>query len=679
LALGALGEGALLDLAREWAPALADAERRRAVARSSGSPWRLRQALSGGGTGLEGADLLSGVPARATELLEVLSLLEVPLPLEELGRAVAVPDPPVLEQLERRGLLERTPGGCRLHGVAGAILRPSLGERAARQWAQPLAAELARSGDPPATVEAVRLYLGHGRVGEALDLLGREGERCFAAGYAPRLWAALEPIADERLAHWRLRCAVEIGDPAALSRISLPARPAPAERLLWARALFLAARFAESEEAAGATQDQASAAGNASLAVDAGLVRAQSLWFLGRPQEARALLGRLAPTGRGQAALLDAYAARCLERLGEYAEAVRLAERAADTLLALAPPLRWVVLYELAASFFSMGRIRSAARVLAEGGVHGPDESLALHKTRYTLLCRAGVALGSGDLGDARLLLERLRPFAERSSMLHPIITAIELLRRSLAGEFEGDVEAVEQLVAAAQSAGNVYFYYAAMVMRAYLAALRAWPDVDLPEPARALAASGFDAGFLQVSLLQHRVRRGDDLRAEARAWVERVPEVVGLHVIARSVAAQAALVAGDPEGALGDAMAAIRVAGELGLHFLLEADARQILCEILLVAGRRAELAQAAGRLLAMAEAAGSLRFTLEAKLLLFGASEEVPAPAVLEDLAGRSHAAPGLPLVLVGAVFRQAAERKPNQGVVPTNEASIQLMGGG
>jgi hypothetical protein len=203
-------------------------------------------------------------------------------------------------------------------------------------------------------------------------------------------------------------------------------------------------------------------------------------------------------------------------------------------------------------------------------------------------------------------------------------------------------VEALEQLVADAQNAGNVYFYYTAMVLRANLATLRAWPDPDLPEPARALAASGFDPGFLQVSLLQHRIRRGGDLRAEARAWVERIPDTVGLHVIARSVAAQATLVAGDLEGAMDEAIAAIRVAGELGLQFLLEADARQILCEVLLLAGRRAQLAQAPGRLLAMAEAAGSLRFTSEARLLSLGATDAAPPPAVLEELANQSHAAP-------------------------------------
>lgn len=159
LALAPLPAAELRAILQEVQPGLGVDEATRLVTRAQGSPWRLLQLSVGAddGGGPE-ASLLALSPA-SQSLLRTLALLPTSVPAEVLGKATRLPGPEVLESLARRGYLELSARGVRLHDAARALVTATLEADERSQRLARLRAALAESSDPAAAAAARALSL----------------------------------------------------------------------------------------------------------------------------------------------------------------------------------------------------------------------------------------------------------------------------------------------------------------------------------------------------------------------------------------------------------------------------------------------------------------------------------------------------------------------------------------
>ena len=233
---------ALARLARVIHPRLRPALIRKLALAAHGSPWELLQldpvTLGWGQNARTSPDAL--LPPGATELLTLLGQFERPLQLETLNHLGAAAKPSVALRLERRGLIERTTAGIRLHDCARKEFEASGGDANTAA----LAGALATTDDANAQIEALRLFAEGGDARAAAKLLDERGGRLIADGHAGDLLASLGISPPRGLQAWQLRLAVIVGDPAFLAAIDGTRLSTAEERLLFARGLFLRSEFA---------------------------------------------------------------------------------------------------------------------------------------------------------------------------------------------------------------------------------------------------------------------------------------------------------------------------------------------------------------------------------------------------------------------------------------------------
>ncbi len=159
LPLAPLQAAELRALLHDVQPELSADEAAAIVSRAQGSPWRLLQlSLGTDDGGGPDASLLALSPV-AQGLLRTLALLPTSVPVAALAGATRLPTPEALESLARRGYLELSARGVRLHDAARSLVLGSLepGERAQRLAR--LRAALAAARDPAATAAARALEL----------------------------------------------------------------------------------------------------------------------------------------------------------------------------------------------------------------------------------------------------------------------------------------------------------------------------------------------------------------------------------------------------------------------------------------------------------------------------------------------------------------------------------------
>ncbi|MFT3765371.1 MAG: hypothetical protein QM820_07645 [Minicystis sp.] len=304
LPLGPMKDADLARLARALIAPGAPAAVRRVIAFAAGSPARVRQALTEDEAAAPGAEALPLAPA-TIRFAQALALVGVPVP-EPLVLSL-LPDPgESLEALEQQSLIERTAPGVRLHDLARAALPPPEDSREWRDLRIRAGSALARAKEPALALRGLALLLGAGRPDEVAAALGSAGEDLLARGYAASLWKILEDAApaapssagegggpSRSLEHWRLRCAVVLGDAAVLSKVRPPGGDEPEVRLLWAELQLAGGRL---EEAARVAAALASAAGSdANRAFRAGLVHARCLLNGGHIEEGLARSTRSRP------------------------------------------------------------------------------------------------------------------------------------------------------------------------------------------------------------------------------------------------------------------------------------------------------------------------------------------------------------------------------------------------
>ncbi len=641
--LGAMRDADLVRMARR-ARRLSIGEATRAARGAWGSPWRLLQRIAVRGVAIgsdsdasseSGSDSATatatdsasasasaadaaalGVSPDLRRFLVRLSVVQVPVPRASLEAIAKPPEP--LDSLLRRGLIEASGGGVRVHDVVRGILPPARGGEfeSARLRA---GSALAASGDPAAVVEGVRLLLDAGRPEEAARGLHDRIERLLDQGFGPRLWERLAGEAHPALASARLRCAVDLGTADAIARIDRPAGEDLGDRLHWARALRFSGDLKGAAEVAARVQE---GAGGGPLGFEAGLLHCRCRIVLGAAEEILERAGRLVPRSIDDEARRDALVAQALTYLGRTGEATAIARTLRASFPRLAPNARLEVGGGIARVFYDATLLAEADEVL-DGILDalGPSAPFRSHG-RMALHLKTYLAQDRGRLVEARRLLARL---ATESSFLRASARSVEATIRLAEGTLDGLDDFLNGSVADAEGMGNRNYRDMADGMRVRLAtvlgrrrALTVDPPDDTPDPTI--------RAFRALWEIQNAVRHGATPSQPFPAPRD-LASNVEVRVLARCVAAERAFLDGDADGARADARTAVDWAREAGLA-LAEADALLVLCDLLL-AGNGDGLPAALRRLSAIAAQLPSARLAGEAR---FHAAALEADPAALE-----------------------------------------------
>ncbi len=640
LKLGALPDADLRSLARILDPACDVPKAKRAAAAAEGSPWRLRESLDGRG-GIDGLETKD----HGREFVRALARLEVSVP-EDVVRQLtpqgeAAPD---VSELERHGLVERTAQGVRVHQVARDRLSqhsqgPNADSVSDAHWRVQTATILGARDDAAMQLQALRLLLEAGRIGELRTHLDRSFHALLAGGFAIALWSVLADVDDPALETYRLQVALELGDRDALARVRAPAVGSTLDRLLWASAVLAKGRFAEAIPLAEAAHREAHSKGDRALAFRARFVHAQCLGNLGRLAEALSMLEALdgdeLPDLESRARR-DGFAAQLLSLLDLPERAIAAADAARRHLFELPWPERGHIGVRVARALYNLGRFRDAEAVLARLSVGDTEGSVRFDVGRTLRFLRACLAHDRGDHERARAELVALEPYVGPTSLLR----ANTLIARGNVAAMAGDLETLHAVL------GEL----SAMELSAHLAEERAGLSVRgclLRRKALELAPeSTRDTSFFGKLADLHRLRLelhvGARAPAEVLASLEKLlDESVRLHpeqrVMARLIRAEARLAGGDGRGGLADVAATLADAAEheFPLH---EVEARSVHCDVLLVLGDHASLQTATSGLLARARTIPSARLVALAELASALAAPRVDH-ALLERLA-TSHA---------------------------------------
>ncbi len=615
IALGAMEEDELATLAQR-VRRLGAAEARAAARRAAGSPWRL---LQDGGE--EDSPGLSGALAA---FLAVLAEVQVPVPRAAIATIATPPEP--LDVLVRRGLLEASGGGFRVHDVVRGLLPRGAPASAARRRTGHALVVL---DDPAALLEGVRILLEEGCVDAVAGALATRMDALLAGGYGPRLWSFLQARAELPLASARLRCAVDLGTEDVLVRIPEPPPDAPlADRLEWARARRLVADLAGAAEVAGRVRAEAERAGEAALAFEAGLLRVRCRIVLGDAEAVFEETKTLSPPTPEDGARLEAFVAQVLSYLGRLDEAIARASAISIDKLPLEAAVE--VGCGVARVLYDGTRLSAAdallARVLARLG----PSALFRHQGRVALHTRAYIAQDRGHISEARALLKRLEPMTRGAGYLRGSLHSVELTLALAFGDLDGLDDSLAAWMVDAERGGNKNYVYSAAGLRVRLATLLGYstPAAALvpgqpPDPTiRAMGA---------LLRLQNDARHGASQSRDAFPPPRELASNLELGVLGRLVAAEWALLSGDPAGALADARTAVEWAREAGLG-LAEAEARPFLCDVLVHLGRTDEHGAATKATEALADRLPSARLAAEAA---FHRALLDAEPAGLEPLA--------------------------------------------
>ena len=631
LPLKAMGEAELTELARYLAPTSAEADLHRAVNAASGSPWLLAQYLETGQAGVEltRERLLENLPPQVEPFLFVLSLLRIPVSPVILGGLTTVPDEAVLAQLERRGLVQRFETGLRLHDVVSGHLFPLAAMMDDSGRREAIAAALETVGDPELVVEAARLLSNAGALDALADLLQRRAEELFAHAHAPRLWAVIGGVRDERLLHHQLRCAAEMGNPTALASVREPSDPGPWERLAWAQMTYAQGNVARARALAGELHAIARDSKDEQLAVESALLGARCLLHDAQPELAIRELDLATTEEPGLAFRRDALRVRCQSVESDpmidkrIAELLRRGEAAVDGLDGL---------HDLALALYDLGRHERADEVLDALVATPRGGRASLLVSRKALLLRARIRLVTGSIPEASDLLESVRPYARTASLLRPFLIELDSTRRLLIGDLEG----LETQLQIAQREGEgidrrLTQRIATLLERLGIA--RGQAPVEALAPALLSAPTPtLDAHSLVLLRLRRACRHGVDAGLLAPA----AASDASARVHALLLRCDEALVRGDVALAVETSQHARAEAARAG-NRVLELDALSAVCDALLLAAQ-AELHSAAAReLLDLARALGSARGRLEAELNMRHAH-----PATLERIAACDQVAP-------------------------------------
>lgn len=643
------------------APALEPVQRERLVTAARGSPWRLQQELvaSAEGVALETGSDLSQLSASERSLLIALCRAAVPLSDAQLAAMGIECRQDSLRRLQERGMLERQGEAYRAHELVREELQRSAlcAPDPAFDWQ--VAAALIDSEDVDAALAALRLLNELGLEARIAGVLDRRGQAWIQRGYGRSLWQLLERTSGPELERWRLRVAVEAASAKDLVVLAPPTSEAVQDRLLWGSVLFRRGQFEDALKIADAVvtdlgDAEISAEQREELGFEAALLLAGC--YVNTSQWARAAEAFRAFPGHDPASFAkkSLLLARSWTLAGERALADQQLEAVSAALPSLSAELQVEVKCSLASALYEVGRVGEASRLLEEVD-SGPAPALYSEQGRQALFARASVEHARGNLDTCRDLLAMLWPFVGSVSMLRPHMSLLDSRCRYFLGELNGLDEALSEVSAYGRRVGASNLSCVAENYRLLLAV-----DFGRSSEAVALECPVSDPQSLNARMFHlYRLRArmhvpADAAEPAASARVEPTEATVSdilqrvhrtefpkVGVVNLGVAAEAALLASQPERALELVDEAIELALELDLGVAL-GSTRAGRCDVLCVLGRRDELRQEAERLMAVGDQLGSLRTQLDAEFFAAIASSEQPDIALWGRLAGQTTVAP-------------------------------------
>jgi len=631
--LDGLDEGALTQLARALVPDLSEADLRGAVTAAAGSPWSLQQQLASPGVGDANRRLLGLVPDGAMALLETLASVDAPLPLEALRSLTPPPPEDVIRALERRGLVQRAYGRYRLHDVVRRTLRAS--PAGGRAIASSLELDPPRPApqDPEALLDDVHAMLRGGAIDDARTGLDARGAHLVDAGFAPRLWQLLELSLDPRLAPWKLRCAVSLGQVDLIARCDPPHEADLEGRLIWARGLLLR----REPEAALALAEGLRA--HDSLRVRAGLLAAECLSVGRRYDEASAVLDALEPRDASARVLRAAWTAYCLASLGRAGEAARHLGAVDLGASAVSPEVRNQSRLIVAMVMSLIGRpidAYEASKAVLSASLRSV-KCLSVHFIN---------SLNVGRLVEAGELLDRLARFLPERSPLRPFYEARAALYHGLVGELVAVDATLARWKPELRRRGDLRALGSLLQVEIHHRMCRAEPRAPLSGEEDLQMQGGPQSRWNALLALRWENRAGADIvsPSDARGDAPTLAadsELSATCFMERLITVEALLLRGETGAALHLSELALGDARRCG-WVIDEANLLPVRCDLLVVSGRWSELAATAREFEALALALPSPRLQHEAS---FYAAFSPPGPVawgLLEELARRVDCAP-------------------------------------
>ncbi len=280
-----------------------------------------------------------------------------------------------------------------------------------------------------------------------------------------------------------------------------------------------------------------------------------------------------------------------------------------------------------------LGLLADTERVLDDGGERVAPVSL-IDWLAHTML-----AVCAGRLEEARGLLEKARPFADRSPAARAALDGLELRRRVTAGDLAGLDAEIARLSQEALRARNPQRYHYAQLGRAWLGALRADAPADLAWPEELPPLIPLHRIQLEYASAWAALRRGEEVDLHPPPAGGPVEQ----QIIYELLGATRALLARDTPIALERARSAATSGSRARLAFSPSWPTRSGCSgdNLGIALGRADVLADAVATLRHVADAMGSPRARLDAELLEAARAGLLAAP-VLEAIAERMDVSP-------------------------------------
>lgn len=590
------GQGVLLDplpvptlceLARRWDPLASDDRVSEWAERAAGSPWRLQQLVAGARPGLQPGELdwLSAMAPGVRRGILTLGLLQVESP-HDVARALSGLEADAVENLTRRGILERSADTVRLHDVARQTVLAAAEAGELQRVSVELCSSLREATDPLLQLEGLRLAL-EVEPAAARRWVDENGRGWLDAGFAPRVWQIVANEAAPELAAFRLEVAVALGNSHALERVALPPAPSPRDRERWASVLLLLGRLEDARREAELLLSELDAETDGDLHRDAVRIVGRSYLQSDDPLRAWQVFSEryVGPW----TALHELDRAVIAVRLDRAAEALEIAARL-EVKIATAAPLDAARLrYGVAWIYYWSGKLADAGRVFDQGSASG---ALYEHESARRLLLRSGIEIGRANLGEAQRWIDRASVLTGRDPTTRDYFRMLHANVALDRGDLDDATSALEGLAREPDVLPTIRRGVFVLQVRS---AIEAGPGEDpLPRPDTLPGDAGPFDRELAAWWALYRLHRGDPtglslLEPTLPPWV-----LAEVRVLAELLESRHCLLLGQAPAAVAAAQRA-RLAAQPDGHALLDLQAVRALLDAMLVSAHPEHAALAA------------------------------------------------------------------------------------
>lgn len=618
---------ALDAIAKLWDPKLTTAERQRALEASTGSPWRLYQALAG--DPLEDPTLLEGVTEPQRRLLQSLLVLESAVPVPLLLNACQGVQEADWRTLERRGLLIGSYQACGLHDLTREAL---LASPRSHQHDEALCQALLASPSPELKWEGLKLG---SRLGHALRaLLGEPDtpvedngmvELLIQAGLGLELDALIDNEGDESLSTVRLLIALRTGTIQNLEAMSPPkANSSTSERLLWARGLFIRHLYAQALELTREllTETQRD---------EVRLLEASCLAALGEVKQAEERLCQFVAADPDRDWDRLELLATVLAGMGKHQDALALADQLRPRLSHMTGAALTKRAWRMVGVYYLLYRHEQAQQLLDWIVKEVGERGIALYSGRGILEYRSILALELGQFDQ----VQPLRNYRASDNTPNYVLmrNRLHMAQAQLStGDLEGLRARLVELAAHARQMRYGDAFCSATFMRIQLDVLEGAPW--RPPEEHTLSASLPILNHLQpIMHLRWRILEGHHWDDAADELMTHVEGHTPLHCSVMMTQAMAFATQGDHGRASQLSLESLKKLRQTGMRVTLARALIQA-CDLFWILSQRSLHAQLAQELHALNQRMSSPRFSAAAKWHMALSGSRPISPALVESL---------------------------------------------